>query len=43
MGFKREVFLEAKRYYSEAISLPIYLRLHLDEVRFVVNQLQKGA
>jgi dTDP-4-amino-4,6-dideoxygalactose transaminase len=43
MGFKRGAFLEAKRYYSEAISLPIYPTLHLDEVRFAVNELHQGA
>ena len=39
MGFKREDFPEAERYYAEAITLPIYPGLTLEQQREVVRRL----
>jgi dTDP-4-amino-4,6-dideoxygalactose transaminase len=41
LGFKPGAFPEAERYYQEAITLPLFTRLSLDELNLVVTQLRK--
>ena len=41
-GFKAEDFPEAMRYYQEAISLPMYPNLTVDEQSKVVKALKKA-
>jgi UDP-4-amino-4,6-dideoxy-N-acetyl-beta-L-altrosamine transaminase len=40
LGFKKDYCTEAEKYYSEAISIPIYSKLTFDEQDFVVQTLK---
>jgi len=41
MGFDRKLFPESEKYYSEAISLPVYPGLQEDEIKNVIHILDK--
>jgi UDP-4-amino-4,6-dideoxy-N-acetyl-beta-L-altrosamine transaminase len=41
LGFKMGDFPEAEKYYREAITLPLFTRLSMDELQIVVTQLRK--
>jgi dTDP-4-amino-4,6-dideoxygalactose transaminase len=42
MGFLKGDYSEAKKYYSEAITLPLHPSLSFDEQDFMVNCLKKS-
>jgi UDP-4-amino-4,6-dideoxy-N-acetyl-beta-L-altrosamine transaminase len=41
LGFKMSDFPEAEKYYREAITLPLFTRLSMDELQIVVTRLRK--
>ena len=41
LGFKKGDFPNAEEYYKEAISLPIYPTLSLEDQNFVIQRLKK--
>jgi dTDP-4-amino-4,6-dideoxygalactose transaminase len=43
MGFDRKLFPESEKYYSEAISLPVYPGLQEDEIKKVIHILSQSV
>ena len=42
LGFKKGMFPRSEKYYSKAISIPIYPLLRSDEQEYVCEKIQKG-